>query len=299
MNTIKDMTVEQLDAGFERGIVALDELRVLQLGDALRLQSAQGRMQVREYERLKNKFGNDHPRTLNAAAKIALGKEHMRSISIVHAAASKPQPDAWIVHGHVRTQNLKPVPGVTVALYTKDGEWLRAFGHDCTDTEGHFKLRVKGDTKAGQDMSDIKGVRESATLSSMKTETTATDPKVFLRVTDTRQALLGSDPVPLTPRLGQVDYREIILDGTVCTPPPGGDPKPGPAPNPDPGTGKETRFLGNSNSREVHDLQNTKKNCRIDQIAADYRVFFDTENEAVKARYDYCAYCFGKDKSKR
>jgi hypothetical protein len=120
---------------------------------------------------------------------------------------------------------------------------------------------------------------------------------MFLRVTDAKQMLLGFDTVALTPRPGQVDYREIILDGKVCAPPPGGERDPGP--KGDPGTGTKTRFLGNSQNREVHDLQNTKKNCRIDQIAPDHRVFFKTAEDAIKAHYDYCAYCFGKSKSKR
>ncbi|MFN0140309.1 MAG: hypothetical protein ACKVQW_09510 [Pyrinomonadaceae bacterium] len=60
-----------------------------------------------------------------------------------------------------------------------------------------------------------------------------------------------------------------------------------------------TQLLGNSHARELHDLQNTKTNCRINQISADHRVFFKTEEDAIKAGYDYCYYCFGKGKSMR
>ena len=62
---------------------------------------------------------------------------------------------------------------------------------------------------------------------------------------------------------------------------------------------EQTRYLGNSHARELHDLQNTKKNCRINQISADHRVFFKTMEDSIRAGYDYCAYCFGKEKSKR
>lgn len=58
-------------------------------------------------------------------------------------------------------------------------------------------------------------------------------------------------------------------------------------------------LLGNSHVRELHDLNNVKKQCQIDGIAADHRVYFRSEREAVKAGYDYCAYCFGRNKSKR
>jgi hypothetical protein len=59
------------------------------------------------------------------------------------------------------------------------------------------------------------------------------------------------------------------------------------------------RFLGNSHTRELHDLENAKKQCRIDEIKPDYRVPFRTEREAVAAGYDFCQFCFGKQKSKR
>jgi hypothetical protein len=63
-------------------------------------------------------------------------------------------------------------------------------------------------------------------------------------------------------------------------------------------TGK-TRFLGNSHARELHDLENVKKQCQFDEIKPDHRVYFRTEREALAAGYDHCRYCFGKDKSKR
>lgn len=62
---------------------------------------------------------------------------------------------------------------------------------------------------------------------------------------------------------------------------------------------EKTRYLGNSNTREVHDLKKEKKNCRIDNIKFDHRMNFKTRKEAVEAGYDHCAYCFGKGKSKR
>jgi hypothetical protein len=94
-----------------------------------------------------------------------------------------------------------------------------------------------------------------------------------------------------------VDYREIILGDRVCTPP--GEGRRGAAPKGETALRKQTRFLGNSQNREVHDLENTKRNCRIAQISADHRVYFETAEEAIKAKYDYCAYCFGRAKSKR
>jgi len=62
---------------------------------------------------------------------------------------------------------------------------------------------------------------------------------------------------------------------------------------------KKTRYLGNTSTHELHDLKNEKKNCRIDQIRFDHWINFKTQKEATEADYDFCAYCFGKEKSKR
>jgi hypothetical protein len=61
----------------------------------------------------------------------------------------------------------------------------------------------------------------------------------------------------------------------------------------------QTRLLGNSHARELHDLENVKKQCQIDEIKPDHRVYFRSEREAVAAGYDYCRYCFGKKKKSK
>jgi hypothetical protein len=116
--------------------------------------------------------------------------------------------------------------------------------------------------------------------------------ELYLQVTDENQRVLGGDPRPLVPELGRVDYREIILGGAVCTLPPDSTGRTGAGVEP-------TRWLGNSRDRELHDLTKTRKGCQIDEIAADRRVYFKSEDDAVKAGYDRCAYCFGRAKSKR
>lgn len=61
----------------------------------------------------------------------------------------------------------------------------------------------------------------------------------------------------------------------------------------------KTRYLGNASTRELHDLKNATPRCQVDEIKPEHRVAFKTEKEALAAGYDYCAYCFGKEKSKR
>ena len=55
------------------------------------------------------------------------------------------------------------------------------------------------------------------------------------------------------------------------------------------------RFLGNSNTKEVHDLTRTETNCQIPEILPEHKVWFtpDTLQQAHREGYDNCAYCLG------
>ncbi|MFX0068793.1 MAG: hypothetical protein ACFFA1_07285 [Promethearchaeota archaeon] len=62
------------------------------------------------------------------------------------------------------------------------------------------------------------------------------------------------------------------------------------------------RFVGNTNKKEVHDLENeqTKPNeCQIDEIIkADHARTFEPDSleQANKEGYDNCAHCVGGSK---
>ena len=54
------------------------------------------------------------------------------------------------------------------------------------------------------------------------------------------------------------------------------------------------RFLGNVNKMEVHDLDNEKTNCQIDEIIrAGHDRPYATLQAAKSAGHDNCAYCVG------
>ena len=55
------------------------------------------------------------------------------------------------------------------------------------------------------------------------------------------------------------------------------------------------RFLGNNNTTEVHDLDNEKTTCQIDEIKFEHIVTFlpDNLDQAHSEGYDNCAYCIG------
>ncbi|MEW5818489.1 MAG: hypothetical protein AB1798_24250, partial [Spirochaetota bacterium] len=58
-------------------------------------------------------------------------------------------------------------------------------------------------------------------------------------------------------------------------------------------------FLGNTSSRELHNLKNIQANCRISTIHSENKKFFPCISEALKEGYDFCAWCFGRDYSTR
>lgn len=57
------------------------------------------------------------------------------------------------------------------------------------------------------------------------------------------------------------------------------------------------RYLGNTNTKEVHDLQREQTACQINEILrARHAVVFtpDTLVQAHSEGYDNCAHCIGK-----
>lgn len=54
------------------------------------------------------------------------------------------------------------------------------------------------------------------------------------------------------------------------------------------------RYLGNTNTTEVHDLDNEKTSCQIDEIIdAGHDRPFNTLDEAHNSGYDNCYWCIG------
>jgi hypothetical protein len=60
---------------------------------------------------------------------------------------------------------------------------------------------------------------------------------------------------------------------------------------------RSARYLGNTNTTEVHDLRNEQTNCQIDEIlTAGNAVGFrpDTLTQARSEGFDNCHYCIGE-----
>jgi hypothetical protein len=55
------------------------------------------------------------------------------------------------------------------------------------------------------------------------------------------------------------------------------------------------RYLGNSNTKEVHDLSNEQMSCQVSTIEIEHRVEFETLKAARNAGYTYCQWCIESD----
>ncbi len=57
------------------------------------------------------------------------------------------------------------------------------------------------------------------------------------------------------------------------------------------------RYLMNTNTKEIHDLNRIQPNCNLDQIQKDHMIFTRTLDKIDG--YDYCRWCFGPEMSTR
>src|SRR5690606_976909 len=53
------------------------------------------------------------------------------------------------------------------------------------------------------------------------------------------------------------------------------------------------RYLGNTNTKEVHDTQNEQSNCQLSEIKPEHRRWFASLKEAVNEGFDRCHWCIG------
>ena len=59
------------------------------------------------------------------------------------------------------------------------------------------------------------------------------------------------------------------------------------------------QFIGNTNTNEVHNLDNEQTSCNINLIKVEHVKTFspDTYSEAKRMRFDNCAHCIGNSRS--
>lgn len=305
----KRVSFDEIGKGLNQGLEHADPMRLEGLETLLRVRAVKDTSLAREQERLTKKYGAKHPRVQAIAAKREANRELQQDVEVAAQRARTPtvtpDPKAWTLHGYVRDAAFNGIPNLKVALYDENKRWVEEFGHACTDANGYFRLTPsRGAAPQAEEAPAAEDVQE--TLS--RAAAGKPSRRFYIHVTNVDDVTLHIDDEPVTPKLGEVVYREIILgDDVEGCPPPGGKPtKPtrggkdtGKGAGKDAAPAKEGRYLGNRRKKEVHDLNNAKPACQIDEIAAAQREYFSNQKQAVAAGYDLCAYCFGKAQSKR
>lgn len=187
----------EVAAHLDRALDQADLQREAGLAQLARVRSAKQTMLQREQQRLAKKLGARHPRVQALERKREANTAMLREVNLDLARATTPpiNPDdtVWLLHGRVLDRQRQGQPGLTITLVDAKGNWVRELGYACTDTRGYFRLSVD----------NLKSPPETPEAADATT--------VQLRVSDRANTVLHTDKLPLTPRLGQVDYREITL----------------------------------------------------------------------------------------
>ncbi len=231
----KKITFTEIAKGLNQGLESADPARLAGLQTLRRVRAIKDVCLEREQARLAKKYGANHPRLREIAARrkanAVLEREVELQISRAQTPAVAADPNAWTLHGYVRDAGLIGQQDLTVALYDQNGRWIEELGQACTDTHGYFRLTVAG--------AEPKAEGESVEVATEKLSRTAggrTGLVAYIHVTNGAAATPYVDPESITPKLGAVLYREIILaeEGGECAPPEGGQ-----APKPRRGSGKD------------------------------------------------------------
>jgi hypothetical protein len=251
--------------------------------------------QQREATRLMQSGRDKGPR-IEALKSSILAAEKLRSgaragqARVDRALAALADPND-IFHGFVSGTGLQFQKGYTVRLVRAGHAKAKSELSATTEADGYFSITLARNEKAGgfpagNDAQVILAAQLSELLGAAGpsgeaggTEMPSANSETLqasVEILDPKGRLFHQDPVPVVLNEGSV-YREYVVDSEA---------------------GKQ-RYAGNPATRELHDTERLTKRCNFEQIKPDERVYFDTTAAAEKAGYDYCAYCFGKAKSRR
>lgn len=279
-----------IGAEIEKGIPGNDLLRVSGMQRLRAFRSSKAKSQAREQQRLTNKYGAQDERVLQMNASLDANANYLSNLNMELNRATAPRKKvdsaSWNVQGRVYDQQGCPVAGADVSVLSGDGYNIEQIPATKTDSKGRYTITYKakknelttvGDGSASEKASAIRINRNADRRE-----------QVFVRAIDARNDDVCADSTLIVPRPGTCNYRDLILDIRQDD-----------NYKSDRRDRRSSRYLGNSSTTELHDLKNEKKQCQIDNIRIDHCFNFKTEKEARALGYDYCAYCFGREKSKR
>lgn len=293
-----NISIEQIEGILKQSPERMDQERSAGLAQLTSVKRAKLVQARRERARMEQRYGADHQRV--AAADARMKTEHGMLVNTraerdrAEAPVFETEQDVWVVHGYVRNQEGIGISKAKVALFPDQDGHKDALTETITDRQGYYKVTWAPQIKDRKIDGETEGKAESALGGTDTTHHINTNPSAYrLRVAASaikNPVYLGAsyqgsqkvDRRSLYPTPGSSSYRDIELDSASS-----GDCQ------------LRTRYLGNSNTRELHNLNNEKPGCGIARMRPDHRVYFTGEKQAEKLGYDYCAHCYGSDRSKR
>jgi hypothetical protein len=211
----KDLPVAEVAKWLNTSFDQADPLRLAGLERLQRVHAIKETAFKREQARLSAKLGPNHPRVKALGVKLEANQQLQRDLALGISLARTPvvqaDPNAWVLHGHVRDASFKGLSNLTVALYDEKNQRIEELGQASTDANSYFRLTIKsGARPKPEEPTDTKEVQEKLTRAAAG-ETLRRS--VYIHVTNKEGATLYIDKDAVTPALGEVIYREIVLDG--------------------------------------------------------------------------------------
>lgn len=288
------IAIDQVLGGFAAAPARGDALRAVGLGDLAQVKRAKLVQVRRERARLAVRHGEDSAEVARVDAQLAGEHRWLVGLRAEAGRAAVPvverDPRAWLIHGHVRSLDGLPRAKAEVGLFAVAARDSKPLLTTRSDDAGYFMLRLDRSDGAGrEEVIEIEAAEREKLAAAKKEQyermfVAALEHPVLLGVTLSGQTGTVMDNRPFHPRAGAIAYRDLTVsnakdDGESCQ--------------------LKTRLLGNASSRELHDLENEKPGCQIGEIRPDHRFYFRSEEQAQALGYDFCAYCYGKTRSRR
>jgi len=272
--TKKQIPIQDVESRLKDGLGQADALRHEGLAGLAKIKRAKLVQTRRERGRLEAKYDVSHPRVQQLDRQMVTEHQAMVFARMERdkTAIELPTRDdkQFIMIGHIWDEDGFPLEGYQAGLYTKAAASAEVVTDAVTDEHGLFQLNV---TVAA----------DVPATAAKPNEVHAAPLPLYLLAKNKTGKVVYKDNQPIKAVAGGLVYRDVVIPEVSHS-----------------GCGNsQTRFLGNSHSRELHDLRNEKPRCGLAKVAPDHRVYFANPEEADKTGYDYCAYCFGKGKSKR
>ncbi|MDY6979976.1 MAG: hypothetical protein SV201_08850 [Pseudomonadota bacterium] len=287
---IKTNLDEQVHAFEEKTETAAEQSDQYGLQILRDMQSLSRVLASRELRRLKNKLGEEHPRVRDLQRGLkrtaASLQDAEKTRDDINRKVPETEPGETLMHGKIKDELGKGVTGLSVVLHDQSGNELE-IDNVRTDKTGYFSTKISSEVMEQAKNTDWTfSVRRDDGIVIYSHENNiklAPEKNLLINAVVSRDKLR---PVEVNERLKQPFNSQTKARR-----------KPVPV-NIDALKSKGYVILGNKRSREIHDLGNIQKGCQIDEIAMSNRMPFKSEKDAVEKGYDYCAYCFGPEKSK-